>query len=1151
MRKKIFLYLICFLIALVVLHWVRHEYFPPGTPLARRHLTPTPVQTGVGASHLVIETRNARGILLYVLRCRHATPEGHGRYRLVHPQIQFYGAHDQSVRITGQTGDMVVDQIGGPLSGKIYPRRGTLAGHPTITIGPTRSFTGAGAARRPGQLQIRLAGPVHFDYQTGLVTSAGSVRLRSDRLSFKGAGLTAEINVRTKRLEYLQIARGHRLVVRNISAATAGAETGAPRARRNAHRRGRTNRAAPPASSGQPLAEKTTQPTATIKQLRGSTARPPETGSQIAESPGRQPGTTHHKPEIQNPRVPPAPHASAAVNPSLAVYQLTFGQHVQVALGNRTLQAHRLRILFAQTLGLMPSASPPSGLENAEPQGQVERGRPRAVNHATRAPTTRTRKPEIKSQVPTTISPAPLRPIGPHDLVVTWRGPLVIRPAPPGTVPLVNARDVRLRASGRTGHPVIMHDAAGGGGSAAVVAYDTATQLLTMRAAGLSPLTFRQPKLGHITCRYLTYARRSGRLSLRGPGHWRLHAAAAGGTWTGSWLKTLRLVLSPAGGGGVGQGPAKLSLRRIAISGKVEMQSRGLTVHAATLQANIVRTTNPRQPQALSSLEAQGDVRIVSQTGGAGGAKNRLACQRLVVTTARSPLTGLIEPAQLRATGQVTVALRQAAKRPHGVAPRYLLTAANLQAALVAAPRQAARPATMPMGHYQVTRFRAWGDMKLHLLGAGRPILATGYALQGDNRTGTAALTTDPAGKNIPMLRQAGDQLTAAKILLRRQGQQLATPGPGTLTLWSNLAGGGLASTAFQPGAPPHRAALAADRLRPNGGKVTRPHPGAGIPASTVKGGPTAVGLAHSASPRQSAAPPARVRLAWRGHMAFAGAKGRADFYGGVAAQIIGQPGRSSSLRCQRMTVYFSHTGRGARHLVRLIAAAPAAGAPVIARDASFTPAGQLRTQLYLRCRRLDYNAATNRLRIPVPGHMLLEDFATRKNPHGNAPLGGGRSALSWRRLLQYNVRQALISMHGHVRLVYQPLRPLPTLGGKSPYRDPNSGLVLMRARILKVQLSQSPRASVAEPVLGGAGRLAAVNARNATLELMGLQLAAQKLQFSATRQQAVAQSAPGGEVVLSDTLGRVHGEARKIIWNLARGRSGLTFIQPHGLVTP
>ena len=1119
MRKKIVLYLICFLIALVVLHWVRHEYFPPGTPLARRHLTPTPVQTGVGASHLVIETRNARGILLYVLRCRHATPEGHGRYRLVHPQIQFYGAHDQSVRITGQTGDMVVDQIGGPLSGKIYPRRGTLAGHPTITLGPTRSFTGAGAARRPGQLQIRLAGPVHFDYQTGLVTSAGSVRLRSDRMSFNGAGLTAEINVRTKRLEYLQIARGHRLVVRNISAATAGVETGAPRARHNAASRARTNRAAPSTSSGQPLAEKLTQPTATVKQLRGSPA-------------------------------PAAPHPSAAVNPSLTVYQLTFGQHVQVALGNRTLQAHRLRILFAQTLGLMPSASPPSVLENAEPQGKVERGRPRAINHATRAPTTGTRKPETRSQVPTTISPASLRPIGPHDLVVTWRGPLVIRPAPPGTAPLVNARDVRLRASGRAGHPVIMHDAAGGDGSAAVVAYDTATELLTMRAAGLSPLTFRQPKLGHITCRYLTYARRSGRLSLRGPGHWRLHAAAAGGTWTGSWLKTLRLVLSPAGGGGVGQEPAKLFLRRIAIAGKVEMQSRGLTVHAATLQANIVRTTNPRQPQALSSLQAQGDVRIVSQTGVAGGARNRLACQWLVVTTARAPLTGLIEPAHLRATGQVTVALRQAAKRPHGVAPRYLLTAANLRAALVAAPRQAARPATMPMGHYQVTRFRAWGDMKLHLLGAGRPILATGYALQANNRTGTAVLTTDPSGKNIPMLRRAGDELTAAKILLRRQGQQLATPGPGTLTLWSNLAGGGLASTAFQPGALPHRAAPAADRLLPAGGKVTRPRPGAGIPASTVKGGPTAVGLAQSALPRHSAAPLARVRLAWRGHMAFAGAKGRADFYGGVAAQLIGQPGRSSSLRCRRMTVYFSHTGRGARHLVRLVAVAPAAGAPVIARDASFTPAGQLRTQLYLRCRRLDYNAVTNRLRIPVPGHMLLEDFATPKNPHGNALLGGGRSALSWRRLLQYNVRQAIISMHGHVRLVYQPLRPLPTLGGKSPYRDPNSGLVLMRARILRVQLSQSPRTTVAEPVLGGAGRLAAVNARNATLELMGLQLAAQKLQFSAIRQQAVAESAPGGEVVLSDTLGRVHGEARKIIWNLAQGRSGLTFIQPHGLVT-
>ena len=1029
MQKKILIYALSLGLILAVCFGLRGLIFPNAArPLHTVH--PLAVTKGTGMLNMVVETRNAQGDLEYVLRASKAVPQGNGRYKLTHPQMQFYTANGQTILVASQSGDVVVDQTGGTFSGHVYPRKGSLTGHPTITLGPLNTFIADHTARRPGQIQMRLSQAIHFNYQEGLITSAGVVRVRGDALWFNGKKLTAEINVEKKTLEYLRISHGRRLILRHAmrQSGAAGRHGPAP--------------GLPPAPS-----------------------RP---------APGHG---------------PPAPGTAGQH------YTLTFGKHVHVSLGVRTMAAHRLVLLFAQSAGAGGNKTGTQQPAPANPPGDNRTG-------------------GLKSG----IAPRPKTDrIGPDDLVVDWTGPLTVRPdINAAQVKLVSSHNAVLMAYGRPGKPVILHDGPQRTGTAAELTYQTGTQLLTMESHGLAPLKFADTTIGSLTCRSLTLNNLTHHLDLIGPGQFAMQpgqkklqkgpsaVAPTGGIaghWKGHWLGKLAIELAA----GNAANAAKFSLRQVTIQGNAVLHSRTLRISAQTLRAKLRQAARAGGAEQVSYFSGRGDV-LVQNRASPAASPDQLSCQHLQLFTQKNALTGQFTPARLEADGLVQLLFHQSKRPGASHADVYRLDARHLLAHLQSTkPRlKAITPANsgpFGSGRYQVTTFHAWNAVKLVISGMGKPIVATAYSLRGNRVTGAASLAAVlPTAKPAlwPEIRQGNDDLSAEQIKMNRTNQSLSIHGPGFLDLESKGTGG-------------------------SGGKTL----------------------------------PSHVRLTWTDRMNFNGNAHQADFSGAVLATLMGQPRRSSTLGCPHLHIVFYKTGPSASlHMARLNAIG-SQSQPVIAREASYSPTGMLRTRLYLNSSLLTYNAVEQMLSIPAAGQMLLEDYRAAKSKAGGTPSQRGQSAFAWKQRLTYRAKTGILSMNHGVQLVYRPMSPLKnpisanSASTTSPAAEANAGLVILHCHELMATLDRQaaagPRGS--ELGLGGPTRLSLVRAQNAAMELLGIRLVADVLSLDAKTQLAKAYGLNGHDAMVTGQNGKMNTVAQKIIWNLAKGRQGLTFYHPRGLV--
>ena len=126
--------------------------------------------------------------------------------------------------------------------------------------------------------------------------------------------------------------------------------------------------------------------------------------------------------------------------------------------------------------------------------------------------------------------------------------------------------------------------------------------------------------------------------------------------------------------------------------------------------------------------------------------------------------------------------------------------------------------------------------------------------------------------------------------------------------------------------------------------------------------------------------------------------------------------------------------------------------------------------------------------------------------------------------------------------------------GMKRPAAQANgrARLILLDCRRLMAQLTRPKQTgkSTMELGMGGPMKLDFVQAQAAALELLGIRMTADVLKFNTNKQQAVALGLNGHEAVVSSKNGQAHGQARKIIWDTAKGRAGLIFIQPRGTIS-
>ncbi len=307
MQRKVLIYIAGLAVALILFLWLRGQFFSGGSGGTSQSVKPLNIEQGTGATDISIENRNAQGVLQYVMRARLAQPVGGGEYKLQKPELQFYTSKGQFIFVDSDTGDVVIGATGegggvdtGQFNsfGNPYLRKGTLTGHVTITTGPLASFKNGIITRQPGQIQMTLGRPLHFDYQQGLLTSRGTVTVRGDQLQFDGSDMTVEINSANKTLEDLQITHGRKLVISGLFQKPSSPAPTARKAAMNNH------------------------PTVAIK------------------TPAHGPIHT------------PTPSAAT----KLTTYALTFARHVNVALGAQTMLANRLQLYF-QTAAKAPAAA--------------------------------------------------------------------------------------------------------------------------------------------------------------------------------------------------------------------------------------------------------------------------------------------------------------------------------------------------------------------------------------------------------------------------------------------------------------------------------------------------------------------------------------------------------------------------------------------------------------------------------------------------------------------------------------------------------------------------------------------------------------------------------------------------------------------------
>ncbi|NNM84228.1 MAG: LPS export ABC transporter periplasmic protein LptC [Phycisphaerales bacterium] len=1050
MKRKLLLYMASLAVALIVFFWmisawhISSFFITPGKPT---HVAP--VESGTGVQNLVVEVRNPQGMLEYVLEARQATPQGNGRYLIKKPQMRFFTAHGQMIRITSDTGDITVDQLGNSLTGQVYPRKGTLSGHAEMTLGPLNSFVPGQTRRLTGQTQMKLSAPIQFNYQQGLLTSSGAVHVRQDRASFDGSGLTVEVDSKTRMLDYVRIDRGDDLIIRDVGGNRLGAGS---------------------------------NPVATSTQSSATSTAP-------ATAPSTAPNAT-----------PPL------------IYRLAFDDHVRAVLRHNHLQSHQMILYFQDINNASPSAA--------------AAGTPAATSTA--APGTSTTKPA-------TTQPASAAATT-DNLVVHWRGPMIMRRVSDEEAQLASPKDVHFVALGRGGREVVLSDGAGRSASADELGYHTLTHVVTLKATALEPVQLADKSLGALNCRDVRFNLHSNRAWFAGPGSVRFvgKALAAKGrtrtqtAWQAAWNKTMTLLLAREPDLKA-PGKTTLAIRHITLMGNAAVSGQGLNLQAQKLAAQLVFTRDPRQPEALSHLLAIGAVHVVSHNSANAG-PDSIRANSLELKTTTTAASTVPQPSQLFCAGNVRarfVQQRQKSAPQHSAV--YHITGQTLAAQLIAKAQQAGGAAAGPagIGRFDVGHFAIGGGVHVDIANVGKPIEAVADTMTGNKSTGRVVLTGNsaPGSAAFASITQGQNVIDAGRITLLQKHQAIQVAGPGSFV--------------FVP------------------------------PAS------------HAATAQGQTG---HVVITWANAMNYAGDAQKARFAGNVHVALVGRQDQHSSLSCDALGVLFARrssqttaTSKTALNSISSnslelaqITASGSTAQPVVALDANYGPHGHLRTRLFLTTAQLTYNAIAGRLDIPQAGELSLEDYRPAAvQPTGQianataTPMAGtrGQSAFAWKNSLIYRRRTGIVAFKGKVRMVYHPQEPIkliPTHNNELPatapqLTNPNKNLILLDCNSLHAMLSQiagQTKPNAVELGMGGPMKLRSVQADDAALELSGVRLVARMLRFDADKEFAIAQGSSSEPAVVSGANGASEGQAEKITWDLARGRQGITLIHPQGNIT-
>jgi hypothetical protein len=972
------------------------------------------------------ESRRPTGELEYILSAKKVepatTPEGTalpGQFRMTEPAARYYTSDGRLITVHAKTGTVAIDQSVSGKKTQFLPRGGRLSGDVTITFGPQDDES---AAAKAGTISVKLSKDLEFDNVQRVLSSAGDISVRSNQVMFDGEDLTIAFNPDQQRLEYFRIERGNKIIVKDVdpeSLSLADA-TGSKKS-------GTTTAAATaPADAGE------------ATKLASAAAA----GGETAPGPTSAPATqSFSKSLTKASKIPTA-------------YKLSFGQNVTAALGTRTLTSERLYVLFMAAAsevqqgdkgpGKTPDAAPSNG-GNRESIGTAA-----AASEPAEA---------VAATMPL---PAPKA----EDLVITWTGPMEMRPTGADDLQLTGAKDKALEAVGTAERPVEIHDA-----TRLVTAgrlwLHAAEKRVEIEPGEVGFVKLSDSGKGTATCMGLSYVRDSNHLKLAGPGKLevpqtllRRTASATAKPLVISWSRMLDLDLvdlpdaKKAGRGN--KTNVVPAVRRALLTGMARIDDPTFQLGSEVLDVLVANTNDPANPQAIEHLLATGNVSVKSFRNEKGAATNPAATgqdrepegltgQRLELVTAPSA-AGVPVPSKLLVDGDVAAwsyrnekgeTQTADASKPQKPLGKQTIYAPHLDITLSPKGKSGAAEGVdagtgavgaLGMGDYEATRFIANG--------------------------GESGAATMPA-----------TGITGIKVELENYAPHLITATAQSLealpaTNQATLIGGpdNLAKVTFAENT------LTGSSIELDQNKKTFHIPGAGKFVFTLPAN----------KDRKQAMP---MQVSWSKGMTFDSGALLATFNGDAVAQMIAMKASDSSmLTANSLAVKLKNVkgqaGTGTDLATNLTGSSDlaletiTADGNVVASGEQVGPDNTLLTRMRLTTEKLVYDDSTKKLTIPVPGKMGLEDYRPEKGgglagDGGGGGAGRGQTAFEWTGQLVYDQRENTVDFSKEVHMVHLPKKAIMIAGNKAGA----GSRVELRTEHLLAKLSQAKNAAGATSV--------------------------------------------------------------------------------------
>ena len=705
--------------------------------------TPDRPETGPIATGQYRVERLSRG-KLWQFWGERVTPLPQGLIRVDEPGMRLHLEPWRVMQITARTGTFVAPDN--------QPRSGDFEGQVIVTLFESPTNDPPDMADDSPHVQLRLyLRDAAFDVELGQIDSIGPVHLTGPAVDFVGQGLRVNYNERRDRIERLEITQGQVLRIK-------------PRVMQAAQ------------DIERPPSPKPVKPT---PQAAPDGDEPP-----LTERQQRRREREERQRQRERALAPDVPDTGPQF------YRATLEKDVRIDGPAATITADRLQLVFSLD---EPEGTPAAAAASSSPRPLGEGGRVREAGRGF-FPALRTHViGEAPSPQPspigrggqsvpaitqlallqlTSIDPASLprtehpslAPVDADDVVITWRGPLILTPEeamPPG---LDGADDRQVIL---TGSPVRITTPEGDTALAAAVDYTEKAGRVTMTGSAEHPLIVNAAQLGELRGKSLAIDQSKGTGYVIGPGRLlaREDAAAADPAMAGGldivWADRLDLTfyLDPQGRRDE-QDTGLDALRTADFRGDVKaahpmfkLTSERLAVKM-TQPATADRGTQARQ--AIERLDASGKVHIDAKGDQAGQTlvldADVLGIDLVAGTDGRS------QPTRLTAERDIKIVL-----------PQQTLWSQKLEVGL----------ATDSAGQATVRTLRAEDDVRVDLPEAGVAALAHLMIADAAKDGGQAELFGS-ASEPARLLREDGE-LSGQRIVLLEQSRQAHVPGPGSL----------------------------------------------------------------------------------------------------------------------------------------------------------------------------------------------------------------------------------------------------------------------------------------------------------------------------------------------------------------------------------